>query len=110
MKLFKNYSYSFDKNEKKILTTFCKQVINQMEGDNRFLRDINNFQSVIDKLNSGEDPIKLTKEEKTKVVLQIKENVKHIDKQMEKSWFIKKWFLKSIYNQYNNLLNEHFKD
>ncbi len=110
MKSFKNYTYSFDKNEKKIITTFSKQVINQMQGDERFFRDIKTFESIIEKLNSGADPIKLTKEEKTKLVLQLKENVKHIGKQMKSAWFIKKWLLKSMNNQYNNLLNQHFND
>lgn len=110
MKQFKNYTYSFDKNEKKIITTFSKQVINQMQGDDRFFRDIKNFESIIEKIDSGEDPIKLTKEEKTKLVLQLKENVKHIKNQLNSAWFVKKWFLRSIYNQYHNLLNEHFSN
>lgn len=106
--LFKNYTYSFDKNERKILSTFCKQALNQMTGDDKFYREIRVFNSVLEKLNSGEDQIKLTKEESTKLSLQLKENLKYLKKQMDNSWFIKKWFMKSVYNQYKNLIDTHF--
>lgn len=109
-KLFKNYNYSFDKNEKKILSTFCKQVVGQMNGDERFYGEVKTFNSIIDKLNSGAEEIKFTKEEKTKLVLQLKENVKHIEKTMEKSWFIKKWLYRSMLNQYTNILTIHFEE
>lgn len=109
-KLFRNYELEFDKNEKKILTTFCKQFVSQLEGNNQFFRELKIFNSIIDKLNSGEDKIKFTKEEKTILTHQLKENVKHITKQMEKAWFIKKWLLRSMYNQYSNLLNNKFSE
>lgn len=108
--LFKNYNYSFDKNEKKIISTFCKQVVGQMNGDDRFLGDVRAFNSIIDKVNSGAEEIKLTKEEKTKLVLQMKENVKFIKKTMDKSWFFKKWLYKSMLTQYNNILTNHFEE
>ncbi len=109
-KLFRNYNFEFDKNEKKVLLSFCKQVIKQMEGDNRFIRDIKNFDSIINKLSNGEEIIKLTKEEKTKLTIQLRENTNHIKKQLKKSWIIKKWLMKSMYQQYNNLLENHFSD
>lgn len=109
-KLFKNYSYTFDKNEKKLITNFCKQAINQMMGDDRFRKDISSFKSIMDKLNSGLDEIKFTKDEKTRLVLQLKENAKAIKEKMEKSWFIKKWLFRSVYNQYNNLLVNKFEE
>ena len=108
--LFKNYNYTFDKNEKKILSTFCKQVVGQMNGDEKFYGEVRTFNSIIDKLNSGTEEIKFTKEEKTKLVLQLKENVKHIKKTMDKSWFIKKWLYKSMLNQYTNILTTHFEE
>ena len=74
-----------------------------------FYKDVKAFNSIIDKVNNDGE-IKLTKEEKTKLVLQLKENVKHIKKTMEKSWFVKKWLYKSMYNQYNNLLATHFEN
>ncbi len=107
-KLFKNYEYEFDKNEKKIISNFCKQVIRQMEGDEKFVRDINSYNSIIDKISRAENGIKLTKEEKTKLVFQLKENTKFLKTKMEKSWIIKKWFYKTMFNQYNNLLEKHF--
>ena len=94
-KLFKNYSFEFDKNEKKVISSFCKQVIKQMEGDERFYKDVKSFNSIIDKLDSTEEAVKLTKEEKTKLVLQFKENVKYLKKKMDESWIFKRWFYKA---------------
>lgn len=108
--LFKNYSFSFDKNEKKILINFCKTILKQMESDDRFYNDIRSFKSIMDKLNSSEEEIKLTKDERTKLVLHLNENVKHMQKQIQKSGFIKRWLYKSAYNQYNLLLQTHFEN
>lgn len=109
-KLFKNYSYTFDKTEKKLITNFCKQAVNQMMGDDRFRKDINTFNSIIDKLNSGSEEVKFTKDEKTRLVLQLNENAKAVKEKMDKSWFIKKWLYRSVYTQYNNLLLNKFED
>ncbi len=109
-KLFKNYEYEFDKNEQKVLASFCKQAIKQMNGDERFFRDIKTFDSIINKLESQNEKVKFTKEEKTKLVFQLKENAKYLNKEMKKSWFIKKWFYRNMYNQYNNILTKHFSD
>jgi hypothetical protein len=109
-KLFKNYNFEFDKNERKILITFSNQVIKQMEGDQRFFREVNVFSSIISKLKSDSEVVKLTKEEKTKLVLQLKENIKYSEREMKKSNFIKRWMLKSMYKQYSELFNKHFKD
>ncbi len=109
-KLFKNYSFEFDKNEIKVLSSFCKQVINQMQGDEKFQPDIRVFNSIIEKLSNSLDEIKLTKDEKTKLVLQLKENVKYIQTQIKKSWIFKKWLYRSMYNQYNNILITHFNE
>ena len=38
-KLFTNYNYEFDKNEKKILKTFVKQTLTQIENDSRFFSE-----------------------------------------------------------------------
>ena len=35
-KLFKSYTYTFNKNEKKIIATFCKQALKQMSADDKF--------------------------------------------------------------------------
>ncbi len=109
-KLFKNYSFDFDKSEKKVISSFCKQAIKQMDGDERFYKDIKSFNSIIDKLEGTEESVKLTKEEKTKLVFQFKENVKYLKKKMDESWIVKKWFYKSMYNQYNNLILKYFSD
>jgi hypothetical protein len=109
-KLFTNYNFEFDKNEKRLLTTFCRQTLKQIEGDNRFFGETRAFNSVIDKLNSGSDVIKLTRDEKIKLTYQLKQNVEFLKKKMNKSWFLKKWLYKSLLNQYENLLEKHFRD
>lgn len=109
-KLFQNYTFQFNKNERKILTNFCKQALKQMEGNNQYYQDVKAFQSVLDKLNSGDEEIKLTKNEKTRVAHNLKENLKHMKKQVDNSKFIKKWFYKSAYKQYSNLVQEHFSN
>jgi len=109
-KLFKSYNYSFDTNERKILTTFCKQALSQISGDDKFYREVKVFQSLLDKLQEGKEETKLTKEESTKLALHIRENVKNIEKQIDKSWFIKKWLLKSMYKQYKSILQNHFSE
>jgi len=106
-----NYSYQFDKNEKKILITFCKTMLKQMSTDERFYTDIRSFKSIIDKLNDpSNEEIKLTKDEKTKVVFRLKENVDHMKKQVNKGFFLKRWLYKSAFGQYENLLKNHFTD
>ncbi len=108
-KLFQNYKYEFSKNEKKLLNSFCKQTLKQMEGDNKYFAEAKAFNSILNKINSDDNPVKLTKDEKTRLTFQMKQNVEHIDKQMNSSWFIKKWIMKSLYNQYNSLLESHFR-
>ena len=108
-KLFQNYNFDFTKNEKKLLNTFCKQSLKQMDGDNRFYSELKALNSILDKLGQ-EGSIKLTKDEKTRLTYQLKQNTEQIEKQMSKSWFIKKWLMKSLYTQYNNLLETHFKN
>lgn len=109
-KLFTNYNFEFNKNEKKILRTFCNQTLKQIQGDNKYFSEIKTFNSLLDKLNSNETPIKLTKDERTKLKYQLEENVKHLSKIMNKSWFLKKWLYKSMLTQYELILENHFKD
>lgn len=108
--LFKNYTFQLDKNERKVLSTFCKTMLKQMETDERFFGDMKSFNSIIDKIHEGNDEIKLTKDEKTKLVFRLKENVDHMKKQASKGFFIRRWFYKSAYSQYDKLLKNHFTD
>lgn len=108
-KKFQNYNYEFDKNERKLLSSFCKQTLKHMEGNNQFFAETKAFNSILNKISSDENPIKLTKDEKTRLTFQMKENVKHIEKKMRSNWFIKKWMMKSLYNQYNSILDTHFR-
>ncbi len=108
-KLFTNYNFEFDKNEKKLLGSFCKQALKQLEGSKEHFGEARAFNSIVEKLNSEEEIIKLTKDEKTRLTHQLKENINHLQKEMKSSWFIKKWMVKSLYNQYNNLYENHLK-
>lgn len=109
--LFKNYSYQFTNNEKKILLQFCKTLYKQMSADERFYTDLRSFNSIIEKLNDpAADEIKLTKDEKTKLVFRLKENIDNMKKKVNKGFIVKRWFFKSIFNQYNSLFENHFKD
>ncbi len=109
-KLFTNYNFEFTSNDKKLLTTFCKQTLKQVEGDNRFFAESKTFNSLLTKLSGSEEVIKLTKDERTKLKFQLEQNVKYLNDQIKKSWFIKKWMYRSMSNQYENILENHFRD
>jgi hypothetical protein len=108
-KLFTNYNFEFDKNERKLISTFCKQALKQLGNDNEHFGEIKAFNSIIEKINTGTETVKLTKDEKIRLANNLKQNIEYIEKQMNKSWFIKKWLMKSLYNQYSNLYQNHFK-
>ena len=107
-KLFTNYNFEFSKNEKKLITTFCKQVLKQLDSNQHF-GEIKAFNSIIEKLNSEAESVKLTKDEKIRLANNLKQNIDYIKKQMDKSWFLKKWLMKSLYKQYSNVYENHFK-
>ena len=109
-KLFANYNFEFDKNEKKLLINFCKQALKQMSGNSNFFSEEKAFNSILEKLNQNEGTLKLTKDEKTRLTHQLKQNSDFMKKEMNKSWFIKKWLYKSLYKQYDNLLEKHFRN
>jgi hypothetical protein len=108
-KLFTNYNFEFDKNEKKLLTTFSKQVLKQISGDNRYFAETKALNSILDKLSSSSDSVKLTKDERTRLLNQLNENVKFLEKETSSSWFIKKWIYRSMLKQYENILENHFR-
>jgi hypothetical protein len=80
-----------------------------MEGNNQFFAELKAFNSILDKLSSGEESIKFTKDEKTKLTFQLKQNIKYIEKEIENSWFLKKWMMRSLLKQYDSLLETHFR-
>lgn len=104
-KLFQNYEFEFNKNELKVLSSFAKQAVKQMEQDDKLIRDSRVFTSIVKKLESGADKIKFTKEEKTKLTYQLDENTKFLQKKVDKAWFLTKWFYKNMLNQYKSILN-----
>ena len=108
-KLFTNYNLELEKNEKKLLSTFIKQNLKQTQGDDRFFAENKAFTSVLEKLNGGSESVKLTKDERTRIKFQLDQNVKHLKKEMSKGWFFKKWLYRSMLNQYENILEKHFK-
>ena len=103
-KLFKNYEFELDKNEVKILSSFTKQAIKQMETDERMVREVRTFNSILGKLEKSDSKIKFTKEEKTKLAFQLGENVKHLQKRVDSAWFLTRWFYKNMLNQYESIL------
>jgi hypothetical protein len=109
-KLFTNYNFEFNKSEKKILKTFCSQNLKQIQGDNKYFAEIKTFNSLVEKLNSSSEVIKLTKDERTRLKYQLHENVNYLKKKMQKSWFLKKFLYKSMLTQYENILINHFSD
>jgi hypothetical protein len=108
-KLFTNYNFEFNKNEKKLITSFCKQALKQIGSDDKYFGEVKAFNSILEKLNANEDSIKLTKDEKIRLTNNIKQNIDYLKKQMDKSWFLKKWLMKSLYNQYADIYESHFK-
>jgi len=109
-KLFKNYDFEFDKNERKILTAFCKKIITQIPSQPGSEQYRKTFESITAKLNSSESVIKFTKDEKTKLLMNLKENINFFEKEIKKSGFIKKWIYKSMHKQYQNLIIKHFDE
>ncbi|MCW9094919.1 MAG: hypothetical protein OQJ74_03660, partial [Ignavibacteriaceae bacterium] len=66
-KLFTNYNFEFDKNERKLISTFCKQALKQLGNDNEQFGEIKAFNSIIEKINTGAETVKLTKDEKIRL-------------------------------------------
>jgi len=108
-KLFTNYNFEFNKNEKKLLSSFCKQALKQVGSDDKYFGEVKAFKSILEKLNANSESIKLTKDEKIRLTNNIKQNIDYLKKQMDKSWFLKKWLMKSLYNQYADIYENHFK-
>jgi hypothetical protein len=109
-KLFKNYSFTFDKNERKVLTTFCKQALKQMYGNPELAKQAAIFDSILKKLESENEEVKLTKNEKYVLTASLKENVKFLKDKTENGSFFTKWFYKSVLRQYESLVSNHFED
>jgi len=91
-KLFKNYTYNFDNNEKKVLITFCKQALKQMYGNKDMAKQAAIFDSILTKLESGSEEIKLTKNESNVLSASLRENAKFLKNKVESSSFFTKWF------------------
>lgn len=103
-KLFQNYDYEFDKNELKVLSSFSKQAAKQMQTDDRLVKEVRVFNSIVQKLDEYVDKVKFTKEEKTMLTYQLSENLKHLQKKIDNAWFLTKWFYKNMFNQYKSIL------
>ncbi|QQS36911.1 MAG: hypothetical protein IPM56_02860 [Ignavibacteriales bacterium] len=108
-KLFTNYNLELNKNEKKLLLSFCRQSLKQIDGDGKYFAESKSLNSIISKLSGSDDVIKLTKDERTRLKFQLKQNVDFMNKEIKKSWFFKRWLYKSLQKQYENLLANHFE-
>lgn len=106
---FKNYNFEFDKNERKILLNFAKQALKQFEQNNS-AADTRAFNSIVEKLSAGEETIKFTKDELTRLKFNLTHNIKFIRDLSTKGFFIKRWIYKSLLTQYTNIYNANFKD
>lgn len=107
---FKNYNYEFDKNEKRVLSAFCTQILKQTAGKNELFRIERAFTSIQEKLKTTEDTVKLTKDEATQLGEQLQLNINFLKKEMVKSWFFKKWIYKSLLTNYTSIYNDYFKN
>ena len=108
--LFKNYNYNFDKNEAKLLLTICNQTIKQMQTDPKYVAELKYYESMADKFSSNPDNVKLTKAELDRIKNTLKANVDHLEKQIKKSWFFKRWIYKPLIINYKLILSKHFEN
>ena len=107
---FRNYNFEFDKNEIRMLTSLCKQVMKQVEGKREYYAIERAFSGTLEKLSSGEDVIRLTKDEYIQISLHLRENVKFFAEKIKTSWFFMKWFYKPLMKNYQTIYETHFKD
>lgn len=106
--LFRNYNFNFNSSEKKLLSTLVKQILRQIEGDNRYIGEIRIYQSLYDKLQSEQTTIRLTKEESKRLELQLSENAKLLKEKLNKTLFFLRWLYKPLFKQYQIILKNHF--
>ncbi len=107
--LFKNYFFNFDKNETKILLTICNQSIKQLQADPKYAVELKYFESIAEKLRTNSENVKLTKAEIDRLKNTLTANVKHLEEQIKKSWFFKRWIYKPLLINYKSLL-KHFEE
>ena len=56
-------------------------------------------------MENSPDKVKFTKEEKIKLNYQLSENIKHLKKKTDNSWFLTKWFYNNMLKQYTSILS-----
>ncbi|MBN2572684.1 MAG: hypothetical protein JXA68_11190 [Ignavibacteriales bacterium] len=81
-----------------------------MVGQDEMYNEARIFNSIIEKLSIPTGEVKFTKDEKTRLVFNLKENVKHFQKELTKAKFIKKWLMKSALKNYNGILQKYFNE
>ena len=109
-KTIRSYDFEFDKGERRIINAFCKQILKQVAGIPEHFKTEQVFNSVSEKINGGEDVIRLTKNEYMIFGMQLKSNIRYLNDKMDKAWFIKKWIFKSLRSQYALVYEKHFKE
>jgi transposase-like protein len=107
----RNYTLDFEKNDKKLVIQFAKQVLKQTDGNQavEMVKQNKIFTSILEKLNES-DSIKFTKDEFFSLKNMVNANHTHLKKQMAKSGFFKKFFYGSLEKQYSKILNKYFQD
>lgn len=108
-KLFQNYNFEFDKNDKKFLNVLIKQILKQLNNSTEHQQMRRIFEGISEKINGPDDVVKLTKNEKAILKEQLENNLALYKKESKKSWFFKRWLYKSMITQYSNMLGTHFK-
>lgn len=107
---FRNYNLELDKNERRIISSFCKQTLRQISGNSKFAPIERLFEGINEKVTSGEDVIKFTKEEYVRLEESLRETIRQITKSLDKSWFLKRWISKMAMSQYQSILDKYFKE
>ena len=104
---FRNYNFEFDKNEKKFLVSLCNKVVKEVQGKKDYYKIERAFAGMLEKLNSGEDTVKLTKDEYIQMSMNLRENVKFMNNKMKNTWFLMRWIYKSMVMQYSNIYEKY---
>lgn len=68
------------------------------------------FTSILNKLSSSDEEVKLTKDEFTRLRFNIETNIKFLKTEANKGWFWRKWLYRSMLTQYSQIYETHFKD
>ncbi len=107
---FNNYSLELDKNQRVILKQFVNQMLQSIPSDANYYPVEKAFSGIYEKLKLENDSTKLTKDEFFKLKEALKRNITHLEKEITKVWFFKRWIMKPMLKQYISIFNSNFKE